>query len=58
MFLDFLQPEIEKIDFEKIEKQANRFYSLTIDPSDDLIYLQKGVLFLLNERKYEEAIKY
>ena len=57
MFLDFLQPEIEKVHFEEIEKQANRFYSLAIDPSYDLIYLQKGVLLLLNLKKYEEAIK-
>ena len=56
MFLDFLQPEIEKVHFEEIEKQANRFYSLGIDPSYDLIYLQKGVL-LLNLKKYEDAIK-
>ena len=56
MFLDFLHTEIEKVHFDEIEKQANRFYSLAIDPSYDLIYLQKGVL-LLNLKKYEEAIK-
>ncbi|MDW0289707.1 MAG: hypothetical protein QN650_08860 [Nitrososphaeraceae archaeon] len=30
MFLDFLYPEIEKVPFEEIEKQVNRFYSLAI----------------------------
>jgi len=30
VFLDFLHPEIERVPFKEIEKQANRFYSLAI----------------------------
>jgi len=30
VFLDFLHPEIKKVPFNKIEKQANAFYSLAI----------------------------
>jgi hypothetical protein len=30
VFLDFLHPEVEKVSFDKIEIQANQFYSLAV----------------------------
>jgi hypothetical protein len=69
VFLDFLQPEVQKVPFKEIEKQANRFYSLAIKDKNwvntklkDFVSFQikraiKGEISYMTIRNYYRATK-
>jgi tetratricopeptide (TPR) repeat protein len=69
VFLDFLHPEIEKVPFNEIEKQANAFYSLAIKNKNwvntelkDFVSFQikraiKGEISYMTIRNYYRATK-
>jgi hypothetical protein len=69
VFLDFLHPDVKKVPFKEIEKQANKFYSLSIKDKNwvntklkDFVSFQikraiKGEISYMTIRNYYRATK-
>ena len=58
VFLDFLHPEVQKVPFKEIEKQANRFYSLAIKDKNSVNTKLKDFVSFQIKRAIKGEISY